>query len=144
MAFPKILFIATIAILFASALAVNISNDSDPQDVYTMDPITKNTIRIDGYGDFEKEAKAGDDVVFSLKANMTTGYSWALISSDGIEMTKGWYEVDAGKEGLCGAGGTQFYQFHCEKAGTYTIILDYQRSWVGSEGNVVNILLTVS
>ena len=143
MAFPKILFIATIAILFASALAINISNDSDQREE-TLDLITMDSIVIDGYGDFEKNAKVGDDVVFSLKANMTTGYSWKLVSSDDIEMTKEWYEVDAGREGLCGAGGTQFYQFHCDKAGTYKIVLDYQRSWEGSEGNIVNIFLTVA
>jgi len=143
MAFPKIVFIATIAILLASVLAVNISNDSDPQED-TLDLITMDLIVIDGYGDFEKDAKVGEDVVFSLKANKTTGYSWALISSDGIDMTKEWYEVDAGREGLCGAGGTQFFKFHCDKAGTYKIVLDYQRSWEGSEGNIVNITLTVA
>ena len=88
--------------------------------------VTEKYVEADGES---MQAAAGEDVVISLAANNTTGYSWKVVSSDGLEMTKEWYEVEKGREGLCGAGGTQYYQFHCEKAGTYKVVLDYQRPW---------------
>lgn len=127
MSAAKIILLAVSAILVVSGAAIVISNDGGSSQE-TDDMIIEKIVES---GDNSLQAAVGEDVVISLEANATTGYSWVIKSSDGLEKTKDWYEVEKGKEGLCGAGGTQYFQFHCEKAGTYKVVLDYQRPWEG-------------
>ncbi|MBE6523766.1 MAG: hypothetical protein E7Z65_02680 [Thermoplasmata archaeon] len=125
MSAAKVILLAVSAILVVSGAAIVLANDGGSSQ-------EKDDMVIEKYveaGDDSLQAAVGEDVVISLAANATTGYSWVIKSSDGLEKTKDWYEVEKGREGLCGAGGTQYFQFHCEKAGTYKVVLDYQRPW---------------
>lgn len=82
--------------------------------------------------------KVGEEFTISREGNATTGYQWVLFSSDGLKYVKDWY---AAKEDgyLMGAGGHHYFTFVAEKEGTYEVVLDYLRSWEGSEGNTVTI-----
>ena len=125
MSAAKVILLAVSAILVVSGAAIVLANDGGSSQ-------EKDDMVIEKYveaGDDSLQAAVGEDVVISLAANATTGYSWVIKSSDGLEKTKDWYGVEKGREGLCGAGGTQYFQFHCEKAGTYKVVLDYQRPW---------------
>ena len=137
---PKIILIVVSAILLASVSAIVLTNaGGGTEDVNEM--IVEKSIVSDGQ---RIEVNAGDDAVISLEANNMTGYSWTIRSSDGLEMTKDWYVVEKGKENLCGAGGTQYFQFHCEKAGTYKIVLDYQRPWESESVKTFTVDVVVS
>lgn len=83
--------------------------------------------------DFSKpvEAKVGDLVVAVLKANKTTGYSWAC-SAGGrqvvLEAEK--YELpERGAQPVCGAGGKQIFMFRCVNAGAARVDFFYRRPW---------------
>ncbi len=90
-------------------------------------------------GTYEREVKAGEEFTIALNSNPTTGYDWIIVSADGLEKTGDRYEVEPGKENLCGAGGIQYFTFKCDSQGEYRIVLDYCRAWEGSCGNIVNI-----
>ena len=90
---PKIILIVVSAILLASVSAIVLTNaGGGTEDVNEM--IVEKSIVSDGQ---RIEVNAGDDAVISLEANNTTGYSWTIRSSDGLEMTKDWYVVEKGK-----------------------------------------------
>jgi predicted secreted protein len=78
-----------------------------------------------------------------MKGNATTGYDWVVVSMpEGLKLVKDWYQSDSADEHIVGAGGTHYFTFSGEK-GTYDVVLDYQRSWVGSEGNTVTVQVTI-
>ncbi len=82
--------------------------------------------------------KAGEVFTVSQRGNATTGYQWKAVSYDGLELVSDRYVPDdAGNPPRCGVGGIQYFEFTAEKAGEYRIVLDYQRSWEGSCGNIV-------
>ena len=131
-----ILILAIAAIAVASTLAMTYAvtdSDSEVTDVEI----------IDSYGTYEKHASVGEKYTVALKGNVTTGYDWKLVSSDDLKLVKDWYVADSNAQGLCGVGGVHYFEFDCEKARNYKIVLDYQRSWEGSEGSVVTVNLTV-
>jgi len=79
------------------------------------------------------KVKVGDVVSVKLKANRTTGYSWALASgkldekilkSDGNE-----YKVDEHPAGMVGVGGNDVWTFTAVAAGKTEIVLGYARPW---------------
>jgi len=87
--------------------------------------------------------KAGEDVTIALEGNRTTGYDWKVVSADGLELKGENYVVKQSEPMLCGVGGTHYFTFHCEKAGTYNVVLDYLREWEGSEGNTKTVQIIV-
>jgi predicted secreted protein len=88
--------------------------------------------------------KVGEVFTVSQKGNATTGFEWKAVSYDGLKMVEGWYAPDdPGNPPRCGVGGTQYYKFTAENAGEYKIVLDYQRSWEGSCGDIVEYKVIV-
>ena len=122
--------IAAVAAVAVIAAAFVVLGDSDGK-VDNMPVIdTDNTDVVN--------VKVGEEFTISREGNATTGYQWALVSSDGLKPIKDWYE--AKNDGhLMGAGGHHYFTFVAEKEGTYEVVLDYLRSWQGSEGNTVTI-----
>ena len=89
------------------------------------------------------KASASGEVTVPMKGNLTTGYDWVVVSlPDGLTLVKDWYEAD-NTGGLVGAGGVHYFTFSGEKAGTYEVVFDYQRSWLGSEGNTETVQITI-
>jgi len=74
----------------------------------------------------------GATVRINLKANRTTGYSWALtgkpdekvLKSDGNE-----YKVNDHPEGMVGVGGVDAWTFSALAPGKAEIVLGYARPW---------------
>jgi inhibitor of cysteine peptidase len=89
------------------------------------------------------KAKVGEDVTIALEGNRTTGFDWKVVSTDGLELKSDEYTVKPHEPGLCGVGGTHYFTFHCEKAGTYNVVLDYLRDWEGSQGNTRTVQIVV-
>ncbi len=99
-----------------------------------------------GQGDDVQATDTGSktlgEATVSMKGNVTTGYDWVVSSMpEGLTLVKDWYETDT-TSGLVGAGGVHHFTFSGE-AGTYDVVLDYQRSWIGSEGNTQTVQVTI-
>lgn len=76
--------------------------------------------------------KVGTSFDLRLKANATTGYSWALEKLPGtIVASRGEpeYIQYTHPEGMVGVGGTAVFHFMVQSAGKTTIKLNYARPW---------------
>jgi predicted secreted protein len=72
----------------------------------------------------------GGKLVFKLKSNPTTGFSWAVakLSSVAIQQVgKAKYVPDPNPK--VGSGGTDVFTFKAVKAGKATLTFTYQRAW---------------
>lgn len=80
-------------------------------------------------------------VSFSMSSNPTTGYDWSYkVNQKGIvKCIKDQYvsDVEDSEIPVSGAGGTQYYTFRAEKAGTVVITFRYQRAWEKTEYDLV-------
>ena len=75
------------------------------------------------------ELKAGQELIVTLAANPTTGYSWDVgESSEAVIRAVGEPEF-ASESNLMGAGGTQTMHFEAVEAGQSTLTLVYNRPW---------------
>ena len=69
-----------------------------------------------------------------LQSNPTTGYSWAVLSTDTNQVIQqlGEPSYEAGteaKKGLVGAGGIEIYRFQAMKEGKAILVFQYSRPW---------------
>ncbi|MBR4686547.1 MAG: protease inhibitor I42 family protein [Candidatus Methanomethylophilaceae archaeon] len=98
-------------------------------------------IMLEGSGDIS--VKVGEEFTVGLRGNVTTGYDWVLVSDGGIALVDDLYRVDdPGNPPRVGVGGIHYFTLKAEKAGTYEVDFDYQRVWMGSEGNTVTLKIT--
>ncbi len=71
---------------------------------------------------------ANASMTYILPANPTTGYTWNVMESSGLNVTDE-YKATPVPEGWTGGGGYQYYTLTSDKAGTYTFKAAYARSW---------------
>lgn len=77
---------------------------------------------------------AGDTLVVTLRANPSTGYSWALITAPAAAVLAAsgepTYSPDrTGGTPMPGAGGTATFRFAAVAAGSTRVVLAYRRGW---------------
>ncbi|WP_407356456.1 protease inhibitor I42 family protein [Methanolobus sp. WCC5] len=70
-----------------------------------------------------------DIIIIKLRENPSTGYSWNMTYSEGLELKDDSYEQEAGTEGLVGAGGVHQWTFEVTDTGEQTISAVYMRPW---------------
>jgi inhibitor of cysteine peptidase len=93
------------------------------------------------------QAKVGDQIVISLEANPTTGYSWQLqsgLDDAVVSFVKEEYQQGATASGLVGAGGTDRIEFKAVGAGTTTISLAYVQAGSATQGDTFEVEVEVS
>lgn len=73
------------------------------------------------------DVTADTTLTVRLKENPTTGYRWAVDSSDGLEPAGSQFQPGA----FPGAGGTRILQFNVPSAGTHDLRLHHWREWEG-------------
>ncbi|MCX6858546.1 MAG: protease inhibitor I42 family protein [Verrucomicrobia bacterium] len=77
-------------------------------------------------------AKAGETFIIKLKANHTTGYSWALSGQEDpslVEKVSNDYLNDPHEPGMVGVGGVEHWTFRALKKGTIVLSFNYGRPW---------------
>lgn len=80
-------------------------------------------------GDYEVQKTA---VVFALRSNPTTGYSWDVkISGDAVVLSSSDYRQDPGAPNMAGRGGTEYFTLTAVKPGAATVTFSYLRPWEG-------------
>ena len=79
------------------------------------------------------EVEKGQFIVIALNSNPSTGYGWEFdkrLDGAALSLMNSFYVAPPAKDPpIVGAGGTQFYVFKAEVAGTASIDLKYDRSW---------------
>ena len=70
----------------------------------------------------------GETKEIILDSNPTTGYSWSIIRSDGLEVVKE-FILDDTNGTVCGAGGKQHYRLSAKCPGGYEFMATYHKSW---------------
>lgn len=83
------------------------------------------------------------NVVVSMEANPTTGYSWSYtVSNDSVlQEVSSNYVADEHAQGMVGVGGRQYYSFSPLVAGNVRVRFVYARPW---EKQNPTTILTVS
>ncbi|MCK8518794.1 protease inhibitor I42 family protein [Methanoculleus sp. 7T] len=76
---------------------------------------------------------AGSEIKIRLAENPTTGYSWNVTSSRGLQYVNETYI--APETGLVGAGGTHEWQYLAAEKGTGEFSAIYKRPWENVTGN---------
>jgi inhibitor of cysteine peptidase len=92
-------------------------------------------------------ANVGDTVHLSLPENPSTGYSWQMTTSDGIEQVGDNYipgNIGTAGRPIVGAGGTHEWTYKVTKPGTQTISGIYKRPWEGSSAGEKTYTLNVN
>ena len=70
----------------------------------------------------------GETKEIILDSNPTTGYSWSIIRSDGLEVIEE-FILDDTNGTVCGAGGKQHYRLSAKCPGGYEFMATYHKSW---------------
>jgi len=85
----------------------------------------------------------GEVWVLSLDENPTTGYTWSIISSEGLKVTDN-YEPSVNDKDIVGAGGIREYRISADEAGEYEFSAKYSRSWESTEyDKIISVKLIV-
>ncbi len=85
----------------------------------------------------------GDTIILKLAENPTTGYSWNLTHSDGLELKEDNYELKEGTEKLVGEGGFHHWTFEVVDTGEQNISAIYMRPWEEKTGTENTFKLNV-
>lgn len=105
----------------------------------------KDTVFTEKHNGTSVDAKAGELVTIRLEENPTTGYSWNMSFTDGLEVVKDEF-ISSGEEGIVGAGGVHEWIIKADRTGQHKISAIYKRPWeslTGEEGTF-NLTLNVS
>jgi inhibitor of cysteine peptidase len=81
------------------------------------------------------QARVGQEFTIELRANATTGYSWALADSlqqGTLALVRDEYVADPAPAGMAGSGGRERWTFRALSPGETTIYMRYARSWEAS------------
>jgi inhibitor of cysteine peptidase len=90
--------------------------------------------------------KNGENFTLNLKENPTTGYSWQLNLSKGLNILSDEYTQDkfpGEKEVPPGRGGTHSWQIQATAPGSQQVNGIYKRSWENTTGTEENFTLNV-
>ena len=111
-----------------------------PEDYYIP---KKPVIKIAGQSTL-LDANLGDNVVLTLDANHTTGYSWQIakpIDTDTLEFVETKYIPT--ETGLIGEGGTEIWVFRALKKGETEVAFKYVRPWEKDAAPAREALFTI-
>ncbi len=105
---------------------VDVSGKSEQVDVSTL----PNLFTTEQSGEKAK-LSVGDTLNLLLKANATTGYSWAITNQDTtiLQNDGAKYYADRVEPQLVGSGGNQWFAFKAIGKGNATLKLVYKRPW---------------
>ena len=70
----------------------------------------------------------GETKEIILDSNPTTGYSWSISRSVGLEVVEE-FILDGANGTVCGAAGKQHYRLSAKCPGEYEFMATYRRSW---------------
>ena len=101
--------------------------------VVLTSPLFAQTYNLDNKDKFKIKAKVNEEITFTVKTNLTTGYDWEInidSTNNTIQIIAEDYEnYPDTPEGIVGAPIQKIYKIKALEKGQYTIKLAYRRSW---------------
>jgi predicted secreted protein len=89
-------------------------------------------------------ARVGESLTVYLKANATTGYTWAFSPGRTMEIVSSKYVPDPNPSGIAGSGGAQVVTVKVTEAGSSALTGTYRQQWNSpSPGAQPDLSLTV-
>lgn len=91
------------------------------------------------------DMEKGELITIRLEENPTTGYSWNMSFTDGLEIIKDEF-IPSTDTGLVGAGGVHEWTIRTNSSGQYHVLGIYKRPWENVTGNenAFNLTLNIS
>jgi inhibitor of cysteine peptidase len=125
--------ILSIAILSSGCVTNDKDNNNTAEEITNMVmPTTSSYSENDSHNTVY--AIKSDTIIVKLAENPTTGYSWNLTNSDGLEFKEDNYEQKEGTEKLVGTGGFHQWTFEVVDTGEQNISAIYMRPWEEKTG----------
>ncbi len=87
--------------------------------------------------------KNGENFILQLRENPSTGYSWELNVSEGLDILSDGYTQDQAPEGQVGVPGTHSWTIEAVSLGSQQVNGIYKRPWENMTGTEENFTLTV-
>ena len=85
----------------------------------------------------------GAIITVKLQENPTTGYSWNLTTTSGLQIINGTYKPTYTTGKMVGSGGTHIWDISAVSTGEQKIKGVYMRSWEPTSGNETSFSMTV-
>ena len=107
--------------------------DVEPADAFTLTVIVDSKAPVYVMADSGTTVKPGVNSVFTvaLEENPTTGYQWAMSAEgESVALLSDIYVMDGAAPGMVGVGGTHFFYYQAESAGTSVINGVYKQAWM--------------
>ena len=92
---------------------------------------------------FEAQVALGDGYIFSLDANPSTGYAWAVAADATKVELVGREFITGAAPGLMGAGGSESFELRGLARGVFQVKLTYESPGVHRPERIVVYQLTV-
>jgi inhibitor of cysteine peptidase len=87
--------------------------------------------------------RRGNSIAVRLQENPTTGFTWNLTTSPGLQIVSDSYIPSDTTGKLIGSGGTHVWEISALSVGGQTIQAVYRRPWEQATGNETAFFLTV-
>lgn len=130
-------FILTVLIITSISGCVTSDNSASNEEI--NHPVTSVYSENDSMS--EEYGVTGDTVIIRLDENPTTGYTWNMTSSSGVELLNDSYTQDT--EAITGAGGLHQWTFKLTGNGEQNISGIYKRPWEENTGTEDTFVLNI-
>jgi len=87
--------------------------------------------------------REGNSITVRLQENPTTGFTWNLGASPGLQVVSDSYIPSDTTGKLIGSGGTHVWEISAQSVGGQTIHAVYRRPWEQATGNETAFFLSV-
>lgn len=87
--------------------------------------------------------KNGENFILQLRENPSTGYSWELNVSEGLDILSDGYTQDQAPEGQVGVPGTHSWTIEAVSLGSQQVNGIYKRPWENMTGTEENFTLAL-
>lgn len=120
--------------------------DVEPAETFTLTVIVNNNAPLYSMEDSGTTVNPAVGSVFTvaLEENPTTGYQWIMsIDGESVVLLSDQYVMDEAAPGMVGVGGTHFFYYKAESAGTSVINGVYKQAWMETSPEDETFTLTV-
>jgi inhibitor of cysteine peptidase len=137
--------ICIIAVAFSgcTGTGTNGSTTPTPTPVGTAIPVG-NLVVSEAQNGATVSASVGSTITLKLAENPTTGYSWNLTTSSGLQVASDTYQPSDTTGKMVGSGGTHVWDIRAIQPGNQTIRAIYMRPWMPVAGNETAFAMTVN
>ncbi len=141
--------ICLIAVAFSGCTGTGTSTNKTPTPTPAPTPVETaipvgNLVAGEQQNGATVSARVGSIITLRLAENPTTGYSWNLTTSAGLQVVNDTYQPSDTTGKMVGSGGTHVWDIKAVQTGTQTISAMYMRPWEPMTGNETAFTMTVN